>query len=276
VIRAHERPDLERLIEIARAGGHAASDYLEDAVLAGVATVGCRRCGEGPVGETYVSNVVEGARIAVSLEPGIVLLEGSGAALPPVRADRTVCVAAPEIGAGSLFDLLPVRLMRSHLAAILGADRLEPAARTTLEKRIARWCDGPVIACSLEPQPVTEVPDGARVAAFTTAGAEHEQALRERLGGQGAEICVLSTSLARRERLERDLEAAERERCDVFLTELKAAAIEVVAERAQRLGAMVVFLRNRPAALAGEPDLDAALLQLAGEASAQASARVPA
>ena len=37
--------DLEQLLRIADAGGHAASDFLEDAVVAGVRTVGCRRVG---------------------------------------------------------------------------------------------------------------------------------------------------------------------------------------------------------------------------------------
>ena len=50
---------------------------------------------------------------------------------------------------------------------------------------------------------------------------------------------VFSSNLARRGDLERDVEAALRERCDVFLTELKAAAIDVVAEAAARAGAQV-------------------------------------
>ena len=53
-----------------------------------------------------------------------------------------------------------------------------------------------------------------------------------------------------------------REGCDVFLTELKAAAIDVVAEAAARAGVRVVFLRNRPVAEEGEPPLDEALLEL--------------
>ena len=39
-----------------------------------------------------------------------------------------------------------------------------------------------------------------------------------------------------------------RDGCDVFLTELKAAAIDIVAEAAARDGRRVVFLRNRPVA----------------------------
>src|SRR5204862_400498 len=40
-------PTLDDLLALSRAGGHAASDYLETAALAGVTTIGCRRCGGG-------------------------------------------------------------------------------------------------------------------------------------------------------------------------------------------------------------------------------------
>src|SRR5205814_8713144 len=48
---------LEELSEIALGGRHAASDYCEDAALAGGPTVGCRRLGGGRVGERFDSNM---------------------------------------------------------------------------------------------------------------------------------------------------------------------------------------------------------------------------
>ena len=63
-------------------------------MLAGVTTVGCRRCGEGPAGETFASTVIEGLRVACEEEPGVIVLEGSGAALAPVAAHATLCVTA--------------------------------------------------------------------------------------------------------------------------------------------------------------------------------------
>ena len=47
---------------------------------------------------------------------------------------------------------------------------------------------------------------------------------------------VASTNLARRSALTADLDRAAAERCDVYLTELKAAAIDTVAERQPRRG----------------------------------------
>ncbi len=86
VMPAGEAPDADGLLALARGGAHAASDYLEDAVLTGVATVGCRRCGEGPAGDMFDSNAVEGVRRAMELDPSLVVLEGSGSGIPPVQA----------------------------------------------------------------------------------------------------------------------------------------------------------------------------------------------
>src|SRR5690348_1540928 len=58
---AEPRPSLERLLELSRSGRHAASDYLETAALAGVPTIGCRRCGGGLAGAPGESNVLAGA-----------------------------------------------------------------------------------------------------------------------------------------------------------------------------------------------------------------------
>jgi cyclic 2,3-diphosphoglycerate synthetase len=268
IVRAAERPDVERLLEIARSGGHAASDYLEDAVLAGTTTVGCRRCGEGPAGETFESNVLEGVRIALREQPDVVVLEGSGAALPPVRAHATVCVtSAARAGAQALSHLGPLRLLRSDLLVLLGAADLVPPARRQLHAGLARWIDPErIVSCVLQPEPAESLPHTARVACFVTARPAAEADLREGLARHGVEPHLFSANLARRDDLARDVEAAVREGCDVFLTELKAAAVDVVAEAAAGAGIRVVFLRNRPVAEEGEPPLDQVLLDLVAAA----------
>ena len=104
--------------------------------------------------------------------------------------------------------------------------------------------------CALRPEPAEELPADARVALFSTGSGV----------GEGLEPVVSSQNLASRERLEADLDRAAREGCDVYLTELKAAAIDTVAARALREEARVVFVRNRPVGVEG--DLDAALVGL--------------
>jgi cyclic 2,3-diphosphoglycerate synthetase len=223
---------LDDLLAIADAGGHAASDYLEDAALARVRTIGCRRVGGGFAGAPAESNVGRGAELAASLRPGAILFEGSGACIPPVEVDRTICV----VGAAAPEPFAEYRILRADL--VLSARDLPGATRFTLV-----------------PEPAEPVPDGARVALFTT-GAER---------CEGVEPVVASTNLARRTALADDLERAAAEGCEVYLTELKAAAIDTVARRARELGARVIFVRNRPMGVDG--DLDAALVNLYGDAA---------
>jgi predicted GTPase len=72
---------------------------------------------------------------------------------------------------------------------------------------------------------------------------------------------LVSTNLARRAALTEDLDRAAAESADLYLTELKAAAIDTVAMRARDTGARVVFIRNRPVGI------DDALVNLYSDAA---------
>jgi cyclic 2,3-diphosphoglycerate synthetase len=209
---------LDDLIAIAEAGSHAASDFLEDAVIAGVRTVGCRRVGGGFAGAPFHSNVPAGAALAASLDPGAIVFEGSGACIPPVEVDRTVCI----LGAGAPEPFAEYRLARADLVLAGEGAPDAPAAAVPFE---------------LRPEPVEPLAEGARVAVFTT-GATAVDGVPDPV--------LVSTSLARRSALADELDRAAAERCEVYLTELKAAAIDTVAMRARAEGARVVFIRNRP------------------------------
>ena len=219
---AEASPSLDELIAIAEAGSHAASDFLEDAVIAGVRTVGCRRVGGGFAGEPFESNVAAGAALAESLDPGTIIFEGSGACIPPVEVDRTVCI----LGAGLAEPFADYRLTRADL--VLAAENVGSGAP-----------DPPsgAIPFTLRPEPVEPIPEAARVAVFTT-GATTVEGIPEPV--------LFSTNLSRRSALAAELDRAAAERCDIYLTELKAAAIDTVAMRARSDGARVVFIRNRP------------------------------
>jgi cyclic 2,3-diphosphoglycerate synthase len=215
---ANAAPSLDELVAVAESGSHAASDYLEDAVIAGVPTVGCRRVGGGFAGAPFESNVPAGAALAASLDPGAIVFEGSGACIPPVETDRTVCI----LGAGEHEPFAEYRLARADL--VLAAEgALDPPTGA--------------LPFSMRPEPLEEVPDDARVAVFSTGNGRVEGI---------PEPVVTSSNLARRSALATDLDRAAGEGCDVYLTELKAAAIDTVATRARAEGARVVFIRNRP------------------------------
>jgi cyclic 2,3-diphosphoglycerate synthase len=265
VVRAS--PTLADLLALSRSGIHAASDYLEDAALAGVPTVGARRCGGGLAGKPFVSNVEEAARLAAELEPDLVLLEASGATLPPVQAGARIMVAGahqdPEtvtgyLGAYRLFlsDLVVLTMCEEPLATPQRVDELRLAI-AAVDK------DLPVIATVLRPRPAEPV-TGRRVAFFSTAPESIHDRLREHLEREhGAEVVFVSGSLANRDVLLDELDSPVVAKADVYLTEIKAAAIDVVAEIAETRGIAVVFADNEVLPLPGERELDEAVEAIA-------------
>jgi cyclic 2,3-diphosphoglycerate synthetase len=240
-------PALDALLELSRAGRHAASDHLETAILAGVRTIGCRRCGGGLAGQVASSNVAAGVRLAEELAPDLLVLDGSGAAIPPVAADQRVLVTsgAQDVLAG----LNAYRVLVSDLVVAIGVDDGQASAIRELK-------DIPVIRCQLRLEPVE--PIEGRVAVFA-AGPAPTDHLR-------ANVVAFSANLADRARLRNDLASIDAE---TYVIEIKAAAIDVVAEAAVERGARVVFARNDVVSLPGEPDLDAELLALADSAVAE-------
>jgi len=239
-------PTVDDLLRLSRAGRHAASDHLEVALLAGVPTVGCRRCGGGLAGQVATSNVAEGAALAAALDPDLVLLDGSGAALPPVASRKRILVVGRGHDPASYLN--PYRLLVSDLVVAVGADR-------SVAARIRALASVPVYRVELRLSPVQPL-RGRRVAVFTAG-----PCLLDHLD---AEIVHASPHLADRQALGRELEGVE---ADVFVVELKAAAVDVVVEAARARGTEVVVAGNDLVPAAGEGDLDAALLELAEEAA---------
>ena len=253
------RPDVDALLELSRGGRHAASDYLETAALVGVTTVGCRRCGGGLAGSVTVSNVQEGARVAAELEPELVLFDGSGAAIPPVDTGRRILVVNaagdPDVATGYLNEY---RHLVSDLVVLTMAER--GTGWEELHGRALALAPA-VVATTLRPRPMTDVA-GRTVAFFSTAPeSAHELFARHLADEYGAEVVHVSGALADRGRLRSEVERVDAE---VFLVELKAAAIDVVAEAGRERGAEVVLAGSDVRAVDGQ-DLDLELLRLAEE-----------
>jgi len=215
------RPTLESLLELSRAGHHAASDYLEIAALTGVVTIGCRRAGGGLAGAVTTSNVLQGAALAAEREPDVVIFDGSGAAVPPVDVDARILVTGR--GHDPLAYLNPYRVLISDAVVMLGGG--DAGAVRELKKI-------PVVSADLRLRPVSPL-RGRRVAVFTTGPAATENL--------DADVVSVSRNLANRPQLGEDLLRTD---ADVYLVEIKAAAIDLVAEAALRRGAEVVFAEN--------------------------------
>ena len=230
-------PDIDALLELSRAGRHAASDYLETAALVGVETVGCRRCGGGLAGSSRSPTSTRARSLRSSSGP---ISSSSTAAARRSRrstTSRRVLVVNsatdPEVATGYLNGF-------RHLVSDLvdpddgrGGLRLGGASRRRGRARAAGAGDdsapAPRRARSRGERSRSSRPRQSR---RTTCFAAH---LREE---HGADIVHVSGSLSDRRTLLQELERVEAE---VFLVELKAAAIDVVAEAARERGVDVVL-----------------------------------
>jgi cyclic 2,3-diphosphoglycerate synthase len=255
---------LERLLTLVTDGHHAASDYLEDALTTGVPTVGARRAGGGLAGRPYASNVREAARRAEELDPGLVILEGSGAAVPPVPWDAGVLVAPADLPEEFLGGYLgPFRVLLSDLVVFTmgsGPD-VGPQLSVLISHVRGLRPNARTIVVDLFPVPLEEV-GGKKVFFATTAppaaGPRLVASLEET---HGASVVGTTHRLSDRAGLAEDLEAAPP--YDVLLTELKAAAVDVAARSALERGAEVVFADNRARTIEGDRNLSELLLEVA-------------
>jgi cyclic 2,3-diphosphoglycerate synthetase len=260
-------PDAKRLLAWSREGRHAASDYLEDAALSRVVTVGCRRCGGGMAGEPFVSNVAAGARLANSLHPGFVIFEGSGAAVPPVATDARLLVAGAQQPMEDITGYLGMyRVLTSDALVLTMAEQplaSEEKVRTIINEVQELNPNLSTVPVVFRPRPVQPV-EGKRVAFFSTAPATQQKLLTSYLEERyGCRVKLFSGNLSSRPALRADLEKLQTTRIDTVLTEIKAAAIEVVAQEAEDRELELVFVDNVP--LEAEPAQAGRLAELTEE-----------
>ena len=254
---------LEALLARADRGEHAASDFLEDALMAGVPTWGARRCGGGLAGRPFVTNVAEAAAAAARAGAGLVILEGSGSSMPTLPWDGGVLVAPASLPPEHLGGYLgPLRVLLSDLLVFIidSGPSTGPENLSALYPLARRLHAGIRVAvATLHPVPLADV-RGKDAFFATTSHRELAGRLADQLERTaGCRVVSYSANLADRDALERDLAAAPP--YEVLLTELKAAAIDVAARRALEAGAEVVFVDNRPKTAGGDGDVE----QLLGE-----------
>ena len=118
------------------------------------------------------------------------------------------------------------------------------------------------------PRPVSEV-RGLKVAYVSTApGAVLDKLCKYLEEEYGCEVVAASGSLSDRRRLDRELEEMRGLGVEAYLTEIKAAAVDVVTRRGAEEGKPVFYCDNDPVVATGlvggeEASLDEALLGLA-------------
>ena len=258
-----ERLDPEALVALADAGRHAASDYIEDSVLAQVPTVGCWRCGSGIAGDVEFSNVEQGVALANDLPGKLLLLEGSGSAIPPVHADVTCLVVPANIEPEYLRGYFgPYRMLLSDVVMVTMCEKpfASPSQISSIVGHIRDIIDGlgnrgaqgeiRVAATVLRPAPSDPL-EGATVFVATTAPEAAGDQIKSYLEAhEKCRVVAMTHSLSNRSQLERELKAMEG--ADVLLCEIKAAGVDVAMRRVLEAGMRVSYLDNVPEAIDGQ------------------------
>ncbi|OKY77279.1 MAG: Cyclic 2, 3-diphosphoglycerate synthetase [Candidatus Methanohalarchaeum thermophilum] len=267
-----EKIDLEvdTLIDVAERGRHAASDYWEDALLSQVSTIGCRRCGGGMAGNPFSSNVLEGGGIANELSQDFVITEGSGPTFPPVKTDKKIVVIGAKQPLEKILSFFgEYRIRVADLAIITMCEKpyVDDEKIEKIEKGILKINpDLDVVKTVFRPQPLDEV---ARRDVFvaTTASDQSNKSIKAYLEEEyGCRVKEISNNLSNRIKLKKDLNRSISS-CDILLTEIKAASIDVAAKKAKKEGLEIVFLHNRPVPVDGSIDeLNEAILSLCKKA----------
>jgi cyclic 2,3-diphosphoglycerate synthetase len=246
------------LVTLADSGRHAASDHLEDALTAGVVTVGARRCGGGMAGAPAYDTFAAGVAVANNQTADVLLFEGSGQAVPPVHADATICVVPAGADPELVVDHLGAyRLLLADLIVITMVDQANGGAASLEQlEDVVRWLApvGVVVHTVFRPSPLEPI-SGGRVLFVTTAPPPAMSSMVEHLEREH-DCMVVATSqhLANREQLIRDLDAAPD--ADILLVELKGAAVDVAVRAAIGRGMEVVFCTNEVVSAGGDGPFD--------------------
>ena len=254
--------------------GLVTQSFLQVECLSGVPTIGCRRCGGGMAGTPVTSNVVQGAHMAEKGAHSFAVLEGSGATFAPVRTDRRIAV----VGAGQPAEhvvgyLGRYRLLTSDLAIVTMCEKptASPAKVRELEERILDVKPGIDVALTVfRAQPLSPVEGRDIYVATCAPRAAAERMVRNLEDEYSCRVTGYTPHLSDRAALREDLKKGLRH-CEVLLTEIKAASIDVAARAAREEDVEVGFLHNQPVLVGGTvDDLDESILGLCREAEGEA------
>ncbi|MCK9152390.1 cyclic 2,3-diphosphoglycerate synthase [Methanobacterium alcaliphilum] len=237
------------LMEQSDKGVHAASDHWEDALMSRTLTIGCRRCGGGMVGDVFITNMKKGAKLANDVDADFVIMEGSGAAIPPIKTNKHIVLIGanqPIINIKNFFG--PYRINLADLVILTMCE--EPMSSAEKVEEIEKFVneinpEAKVIPTVFRPKPLENI-NGKNVLFATTAPESIKDVLVDHLEDQyKCKVVGTTPHLSNRPLLQKDIEKYM-DKSDVMLTELKAAAVDVATKDALKAGMEVVYCDNIP------------------------------
>jgi len=237
--------DTDYLLNIDKKGMHASSDCFEDALTARVPTFGCRRCGGGMSGRVFVSIIDKGVLMAEkSKDIKTIIIEGSGASVPEIKTSKVLLA----MNATQLLNILtgyltPLKIKYADIIVITMCENflVKQKKLNTLIKKIKEINPNVKIATTvLRPRPLGNI-QKKRIFLATTMDEKSLRFIKKYIEKKyDCEVVGVSGSLSEKQKLQKDLKKLDR--ADIFVSELKAAAISIGAKEAQKKGKPVVFL----------------------------------
>jgi cyclic 2,3-diphosphoglycerate synthetase len=221
------------------------------------------------LGQVFITNMKRGAQLANEVEADFVIMEGSGAAIPPVKTDKHIVLVGanqPLINIERFFG--PFRIKKAELVVITMCE--EPLASKHKVETIISFIknlnpQATVIPTVFRPKPLEPV-KGKKVLFATTAPDSIKEVLIEHLENEhGCHVVGTTPHLSNRPLLQKDIEKYIDE-AEVMLTELKAAAVDVATKDALEAGMEVVYCDNIPLTIRKEDDLNEAIIQVVDSA----------
>jgi cyclic 2,3-diphosphoglycerate synthetase len=254
----------EYLLSLSNKGLHASSDYIEDALMSRITTIGCRRCGGGFGGRVFLSNVSEGAKLADSLNPDLVILEGSGASVPEVQAFKTICIIGANQSWEEITGYLGIyRILISDLVILTNCEK--PIATleeiNNLESNIKTINPSASIYRSIfRPFPLGNIKNKKVVVAMTAKSIIKDKIKKYIEKSFQCSVVGFTFNLSNRPLLKKELQSFTD--YDTILTELKAASVDVVTDFALKSGKEIIYMNNIPEIFKGSEAFEKEFLQL--------------
>ncbi len=244
----------EYLMEQSDKGVHAASDHWEDALMSRILTIGCRRCGGGMLGDVFLTNMKKGAELANEVDADFIIMEGSGAAIPPIKTDTHIVLVGLNQPIDNIKNYFgPFRIKLADLVILTMCE--EPMASPEKIEEVDKFIkeanpEATVISTVFRPKPLENIAN-KNVLFATTAPDAIKKVLVDYLEeNYGCKIVGTTSHLSNRPLLQKDIEKHIDE-ADIMLTELKAAAVDVATKDALEAGLGVVYCDNIPKVCGG-------------------------
>ncbi|MCE5329117.1 2,3-diphosphoglycerate synthetase [bacterium] len=237
----------EYLLSLSKKGFHASSDYIEDALTSRISTIGCRRCGGGFGGRVFLSNVIEGTKLADSLKPDLIILEGSGASIPDAQTDINICIIGANQNWDDIVGYLGIyRILISDIIILTNCE--EPIADAEkiedLENNIKLFNSSAKVYKSIfRPVPLGSLESKKVIIAMTAKNIIENKIKNYIEKNYHCLVTGITFNLSNRPLLKKDLESFKD--FDVILTELKAASVDVVTDFAIGSGKEIIYMNNK-------------------------------